>query len=42
LNPIKIFMLRVVLAATKAKRRKMKKAMEDKELDVKLNEFLVI
>jgi len=32
-------MLKVVLVAMKVKRRKMKKAMEDKELDVKLNEF---
>jgi hypothetical protein len=35
-------MLRVVLAVPKAKRKKMKRAMEDKELDVKPNEILVI
>jgi len=35
-------MLRVVLVVLIAKRRKMKRVMRDKELDVKPNEFLVI
>jgi len=42
MNPIKIFMLREVLAVMIVKRKKMKRAMEDKELDAKPNEFLVI
>jgi hypothetical protein len=35
-------MLRVVLAVPIAKKKKMKRAMEDRELDAKPNEFLVI
>ena len=42
LNPIKIFMLRVVLAVPIVKKKKMKRVMEGKELVAKLNEFLVI
>jgi hypothetical protein len=42
LNPIKIFMPRVVLAVPIVKKKKMKRVMEGKELVAKLNEFLVI
>ena len=42
LNPIKIFMLRVVLAVPIVKKKKMKRVMEGKELVAKLNEFFVI